>query len=105
MKVEFGKGNKKPRKDSAMKKTRFTEKQILQVLRELEGGVSVADLSRKYGISSSTIYNWRTKYAGMTESELKRLRHLEEENHRLKRMYAELSIDHEILKDVVAKKL
>ena len=88
-----------------MKKSRFTEKQILQVVRELEAGVSVADLCRKHGLSSATIYNWRTKYAGMTEAELKKLRKLEEENHRLKRMYAELSIDHEILKDVIAKKL
>ena len=88
-----------------MKKSRFTEKQVLQVLKELEGGVSVSDLSRTYGISNATIYSWRTKYTGMTESDLKKMRQLEEENHRLKRMYAELSIDHEILKDVVAKKL
>ena len=88
-----------------MKKTRFTENQILQVLKELESGISAIDLSRKHGISNATIYNWRSKYTGMTESELKRLRQLDEENKRLKRMYAELSIDHEILKDVVAKKL
>jgi putative transposase len=88
-----------------MKKTHFTESKILQVLKELESGVAVADLSRQHGVSGATIYNWRTKYVGMTESDLKRLRQLEEENRRLKRMYAELSIDHEILKDVVAKKL
>lgn len=88
-----------------MKKSRFTENKILQVLKELEGGIPVADLSRKHGISSATIYNWRTKYSGMTESDLRRLRQLEEENRRLKHMYAELSIDHEILKDVIAKKL
>jgi putative transposase len=88
-----------------MKKSRFTENKILQVLKELEGGISVADLSRNHGISGATIYTWRAKYAGMTESDLRRLRQLEEENRRLKHMYAELSIDHEILKDVVAKKL
>lgn len=88
-----------------MKRTRFTENQILLILKELESGISVIDLSRKHGVSSATLYNWRSKYAGMTESELKRLRQLEEENKRLKRMYADLSIDHAILKDVVAKKL
>ena len=88
-----------------MKQSRFTEKQIMSVLKEQEAGVSVEELSRKHGISSATIYNWRTKFGGMTESELRRLRQLEEENCRLKRMYAELSIDHEILKDVIAKKL
>jgi putative transposase len=105
MKVEFGKGIKTLKKDSTMKKSRFTEKQILQVLRELEGGMPAAELSRKHGVSNATIYNWRAKYGGMTESELKKLRQLQEENHRLKRMYADLSIDHEILKDVIAKKL
>lgn len=88
-----------------MKKSRFTEKQILQILKELESGVSASDLSRKHAVSSATIYNWRSKYAGMTVSELKELRQLKEENRRLKRMYADLSIDHEILKDVVTKKL
>ena len=88
-----------------MKKTRFTEKQILQALQELEAGISVTETSRKYGVSNATIYNWRSKYAGMTESDLRKLRSLEEENYRLKRMYADLCIDHEILKDVIAKKL
>jgi len=88
-----------------MKKSRFTEHQVLQAVRELEAGISAMELGRKLGVSNATIYNWRTKYGGMTESELKRLRKLEHENHRLKRMYAELSMDHEILKDVVEKKL
>jgi len=88
-----------------MKKSRFTEKQVLEVLKELESGVAAADLCRKHGVSQATIYNWRTKFAGMTESELKKLRQLEQENSRLKRMYAELSIDHKILKDVIEKKL
>ena len=77
-----------------MKKSRFTEGQIIGVLKELESGVSVSELSRKHGVSDATIYSWRTKFAGMNESDLKRLRQLEEENHRLKHMYAELSIDH-----------
>jgi putative transposase len=88
-----------------MKKSRFTEKQILTVLQEVESGVPVAEVSRKHSVGIATIYNWRNKYAGMTESELKRLKLLETENQRLKRMYADLCIDHEILKDVVAKKL
>lgn len=88
-----------------MKKSRFTEKQILTALKEFEAGVPATELTRKYGISNATIYNWRAKYGGMVESDLKKLRQLEEENRRLKRMYADLSMDHEILKDVLAKKL
>ena len=88
-----------------MKKTRFTETQIISVLNELESGVSAAELGRKNGVSDATIYNWRTKFGGMVASDLTRLRHLEEENNRLKHMYAELSIDHRILKDVIEKKL
>ena len=88
-----------------MKKSRFTEHQVLQAVRELEAGISAIELGRKLGVSNATIYNWRAKYGGMTESDLRRLRKLEDENHRLKRMYAEISMDHEILKDVVAKKL
>ncbi len=88
-----------------MKKTRFTETQILGILKALEAGMPVAELSRKHGVSDATIYNWRTKFGGLGESELKRLRQLEEENSRLKHMYAELSIDHRILKDIVEKKL
>jgi putative transposase len=88
-----------------MKKTRFNEHQILSILKELEAGIPVAELSRKYGISGATIYNWRSKFDGMQESDLKRLKQLEEENRRLKHMYAELSIDHRILKDIVEKKL
>jgi len=88
-----------------MKKTRFTETQILSILNELEAGIPVVELSRKHGISDGTIYNWRNKFGGMSESDLKKLRQLEEENRRLKHMYAELSIDHRILKDIVEKKL
>lgn len=88
-----------------MKKSRFTESQIVGILNELAAGLSVAELSRKHGVSEATIYTWRTKYGGMTESDLKRLKQLEEENRRLKHMYAELSLDHQVLKDIVEKKL
>ena len=88
-----------------MKKNRFTENQIIGILKELEAGMPVSELSRKHGASVAAIYNWRTKFGGMTESDVKKLRQLEEENRRLKHMYAELSIDHRILKDIVEKKL
>jgi putative transposase len=88
-----------------MKKTKFSENQIMSILKEAEVGISVSDICRKHGISDATFYVWRKKFGGMTESDLKRLRQLEEENSRLKYMYAELSIDHKILKDIVEKKL
>jgi putative transposase len=88
-----------------MKKKRFSEAQIVAILKEGEAGMSVPDLSRKYGFGESTYYQWKSKYGGMSASELKRLRDMEEENRRLKRMYADLSLDHELLKDVLEKKL
>ena len=88
-----------------MKKTRFTEIQILALLKEVASGKTVSEVCRKHGVSDATYYLWRKKYDGMSDSELKRLRQLEEENRRLKHMYAELSIDHHILKDIVEKKL
>jgi putative transposase len=88
-----------------MKKARFTEQQIINVLKEAEAGMSISELCRKHGISDASFYVWRKKFGGMSETDLKRLRQLEEENRRLKHMYAELSIDHRILKDVVEKKL
>ena len=87
-----------------MKKIKFTESQIIRILKEYEAGREVNDLCREYSISRATFYNWKKKYSGMDASQLKRLKELEEENRRLKRMYADLSLDHEMLKDVLGKK-
>jgi len=87
-----------------MKKSRFSESKIVGLLKEYEAGREVTDICREQGISKATFYNWRKKYGGMDASELKRLRELEEENRRLKKMYADLSLDHQILKDVLSKK-
>lgn len=88
-----------------MKKKRFNEAQILGILQEGEAGMPIADLARKYGCSVSAYYQWKSKYDGMGLKEVKRLRQLEEENRRLKGMYATLSMDHELLKEVMEKKL
>jgi putative transposase len=88
-----------------MKRNKFSEGQILAILKEQEGGLKVADICRKHGISDATFFNWKNRYGGMTLSELKRVKELEEENSRLKRMYANLSLEHEALKDVLVKKL
>lgn len=87
-----------------MKKIKFSESQILSVLKEQELGMKVSDICRKHGISDATFYNWKGKYSGMTVSELKRLKELEYENARLKRMYADISLENEALKDIVTKK-
>lgn len=87
-----------------MKKSRFTENQIIKVLKENEQGRSVGDLSRELGIDKSTFYYWRKKYGGMDRQELKRLKELEEENRKLKHMYADLSLDNKMLKDILSKK-
>ena len=87
-----------------MKKKRFTESQILKVLKEYEAGKSVEGICREHGISKAAFYNWRKKYQGMDGSQLKKMKELEEENRRLKHMYADLSLDHKLLKEVLEKK-
>jgi putative transposase len=88
-----------------MKKSRYSETQIVKILKEVETGKLVKDVCREYGISDATYYNWKAKYGGMEASDIKRLKELEEENRRLKQMYADLSLEHTILKDIVEKKL
>jgi putative transposase len=87
-----------------MKKSRFTEEQVLAILKEQDGGTKVADSCRKHGITDATFHNWKNKYSGMSSQELSRLRSLEQENSRLKRAVAELTLDNQILKDVNSKK-
>jgi putative transposase len=88
-----------------MKKTRFTESQIIAILKQHDTGMKVSDISREHAISEATFYNWKARYGGMDASELRRVKELEQENARLKKMFAELSLVHEALKDAVAKKL
>jgi putative transposase len=87
-----------------MKRSRFTESQIIAILREQETGVPVADLCRKHGLSSPTFYKWKAKYGGMDVSEARRLRALEDENAKLKRMLADAMLDNVALKDLLGKK-
>ena len=88
-----------------MKKSKFTEEQIVFALRQAEVGTPVVELIRKMGISEQTFYRWKQRYSGMGPGELRRLRQLEEENFRLKRMVADLSLDKAMLQDVLLKKL
>ena len=88
-----------------MKKQRFTEEQILRILKEHETGKKVQDVCRENGISDATLYNWKNKYSGMQLSELKKLRELEQENAKLKRIVADLNLENFALKDVIEKKL
>jgi putative transposase len=88
-----------------MKKTRFTETQIVKAIQEHENGRKAEDICRELGITSAAFYKWRQRYGGLEVKELKRLKELEEENARLKRMYANLSLVHEAYKDAVAKNL
>ena len=88
----------------ASKGTRYSEEQIIRILKEVESGTAVAEICRKYGIAEQTIYRWRSKYAGLETSELQRLRELETENNRLKKIVAQQALDIDTLKELVSKK-
>jgi putative transposase len=88
-----------------MKRSRFSETQIVKILKEAESGRQVKDICREYGISDATYYNWKSKYGGMEASDIKRLKELEEENRQLKQMFADLSLENTALKDILSKKL
>ena len=87
-----------------MKRIRFSEEQIISVLREHDAGAKTADLARKHGISAATLYNWKAKYGGMDVSDAKRLRALEDENRKLKKLLAESMLDQAALKELLTKK-
>jgi len=88
-----------------MKKSKFTEAQIVFAIRQVESGTTVDEVCRKLGISQATFFNWKKKYGGLGVSDLRKLRQLEEENHQLKKLVADLSLDKQILQDVLKKKL
>ncbi len=88
-----------------MRKSRFTEQQIAFALRQAETGTKVSEVCRKMGVAEATFYNWKKKYGGLGVSELRRLKQLEEENRQLKKLVADLSLDKQMLQDVIAKKL
>lgn len=88
-----------------MKKSRFSETQIVAILKEADAGLPVQEVCRKHGISSATYYNWKSKYGGLEASELKRIKELETENARLKQMYADLSLENRAMKDLIGRKL
>ena len=87
-----------------MKRSRFTEQQIVAALKEADAGVTVRDLCRRHGISPATYYQWKSKYGGLEASDLKRMKELEAENSRLKRLYAEVSLENAALKDLIQRK-
>lgn len=88
-----------------MPRKKFTDAQIAPVVREVENGTKVEDVCRKLGVSEATIYNWKKRFAGMTTPEIRRLRQLEDENSKLKRLVADLSLDKVMLQDIITKKL
>ena len=88
-----------------MKTQRFNETQIVSILKQYDGGRDPIDICREYGVSKATLYNWRKKYNGMDASHVKELKALQEENRRLKQMYAELMLDHNLAKTIIEKKL
>lgn len=88
-----------------MRKSKFSETQIVSILKQADAGMPVKDLCRQAGISVATYYQWKSKFGGMEASELKRVRELEEENSRLKRLYADVSLENSAMKDLIAKKL
>ena len=88
-----------------MGKSRFSETQIITILKEVEKGRTVKDVCREFSVSDATYYQWKSKYGGMEASDIRKLRELEDENRRLKQMYADLSLENRALKDVIAKKL
>jgi putative transposase len=88
-----------------MKRSKYSETQIVGILREADAGMQVKEICRKYGISDATYYKWKSKYGGLEVSDVRRMRELEAENAKLKRMYADLSLENDALKDLISKKL
>lgn len=88
-----------------MKKSRFTESQIVSILKEADAGAKVSEICRKHGISDATFYNWKSKYGGLEASDLKRMKEMEGELSQLKRLYADLALENRALKDLIEKKL
>ena len=88
-----------------MRKSKFSDSQIVKILKEVEGGRKVKEVCREHGISDATYYQWKSKFGGMEASDVRRLKEVEDENRRLKQMYADLSLENRALKDVITKKL
>jgi putative transposase len=103
LRIESGRIIQAQSKEAVMKKVKYSEEQIIGVLKEAEAGMPIVELCRKYGISDATYYNWKAKYGGMTVSDAKKLKQLEDENRRLKQIVADLSLDNQALKAVISK--